>query len=247
MRWSSLPSRKLHAKLFARALHLLAALRFGSGTRVCRDGRSREEQIEQALFGGLLGALGHFIELLFAHHVDRSFDEIAHHGLNIAADVTHFGVLRSFHFDEGAAGQAGEASRNFRLAHTRRPDHQNILGKDVFGELGSELLAANAIAKRDGDRFLGCVLAHDIFIELDDNFARRELVKRWKRFRLRSLRFSGQVDHHILLRFTGHSSSMLNCAFVKMQISLAMRMASWAMSFEFIFVNFSRARAAARA
>src|SRR5428012_16028 len=63
----------LHATgrgVFARAGYLLAALNFGGGSRVRRNGRRREEQIEQPIFGGLLGALGDFVEFFLAHHVD---------------------------------------------------------------------------------------------------------------------------------------------------------------------------------
>src|SRR5271155_172052 len=180
---------QLGAEFFARAGYLLAALNFGGGSGVGRHGRRRKEQIEQAVFGGLFGALGDFIQFFLAHHINRGFHEVADHGFHVAADVADFGVLGGFHFYEGAAGQARKASSNFRLAHTGRTDHQNIFGQNIFSKLRRQLLAADAIAQSDGHGFLGEILADDIFIQLDDDFARGEFVERRKRLRFGSLRF----------------------------------------------------------
>ena len=242
-----LPFAKLRAKFLASALHLFAAQRFVCGSGVGRDGGRRQKQLEQTLFGGLFGALGHFVELFFADHVDRSFHQIADHRFDVAAHVAHFGVLRSFHFHERAAGQPGQAARDFRLADAGRSDHQDILRENIFGEFGLKLLAADAVAQRDGHRLFRGVLPDDVFVELDDDFARSQLVKRRQRLRLRGLRISRQIDHHVFLRLFAHSSSMLKFAFVKMQISLAMRIASMAISLAPSFVFLARARAAASA
>ena len=132
----------------------------------------------------MLGALGDFIELFLAHHVDGGLDQVADHGFDVAADVADFGVLRSFHFHEGAAGEARQAAGDFRLADAGGTDHQNIFGQNVFGHFGREFLAAHAIAQGDSDGFFGGVLADDVFVELDDDFARRQLVERRKRLGL---------------------------------------------------------------
>ena len=218
-----------------------------AGRGIGGHGRRWQKQIEQALFGGLLGALGDFVELFFADHVDGCFDQIADHGFNVAADVADFGIFRSFDFHERAARQAREAAGDFRLADAGGPDHQNIFRKNFLGQLRLKLLAANAVAQGDGDGFFRRVLPDDVFIELDDDFARSELVERRERLGLGRLLVSGQIDHHIFLRVPGHSSSMLKLALVKMQISLAMRMASWAISLAFILVCLARARAEATA
>ena len=240
---------ELRAQLVARALGLLAALRFGAW-RVVGRARARrgQQQIQQPLFGGLLGALGHFIELFFAHHVDGRLHEIAHHRFHVAAHVSHFGILRRFDLHERASRQPRQPPRDFRFAHAGGPDHQDILRQNVFGEFGLQFLPPHAVAQRDGHGFLRGVLPDDVFVELDDDFARRQLVERRNRLRLSGRLVSGQVNHHVfLLVFLAHSSSMLKLEFVKMQISLAMRMASWAMSFAPIFVCFASARAAASA
>src|SRR5271155_3928990 len=206
---------QLGAKFFPRASYLFAALNFRGGRSVRRNGRRREEQVEQAVFGGLLGALGDFVELFFTDHINRGFDEIADHGFHVAADVADFGVFRGFHFDEGETCQAREAAGDFRLADASGADHQNIFRQNIFGELGWKFLPADPIAQSDGYGFFGEILADDIFIQLDDDFARGKLVERRERFRLRRLRFvSGQVDDHVFLRFLRHSSSTLKLSFV---------------------------------
>src|SRR5580704_14044572 len=211
---------KLGAEFVAGTLQLFAALRFTGGTGIRRDRRWRQKKIQQAFLRGLFGALGYFIQLLFTHHVDGSFHQVAHHGFHIAANVSDFRVFRGFDFHKRAAGQTREAARNFRLSHAGRADHQNILWKDFFSKFGRKFLSTHAIAQRDGHRLLGKILAHDVFVQLDDDFSRRELVERGERLGLGRLRFTCQVDHHVFLRLSGHSSSMLKFALVKMQISL---------------------------
>ena len=150
---------------------------FGAG-----GGEGGSSKIEHALFGGLFGAVGNFVELFFAHHVDGSFDQIAHHGFDVAADVADFGVFRGFHFDERAARQPRKATGDFGLADAGWADHQNILGKNIFGDLRRKLLAADAIAQSDGDGALRRVLPDDVLVELRDDLARRHVVERGKKF-----------------------------------------------------------------
>ena len=85
---------KLRAKFLSRALVLLA-LRGGFGFRSAgRRGRRRgKQEIEHALFRSLFGAVGDFIELFLADHVDGGFHEIADHGFHIAPDVTNFRIF----------------------------------------------------------------------------------------------------------------------------------------------------------
>ena len=198
-RWSSFPA-ELHAELVAGALDLLATLLVGGGRGIGGHGRRRQKQIEQALFGGLLGALGDFVELFFADHIDGCFDQIADHGFDVAADVADFGIFRSFNFHERAARETREAAGDFRLADAGGPNHQNIFRKNFLGQLRLKLLAANAVAQGDGGGFFRCVLPDDVFIQLDDDFARSQLVERRERLGLGRLLVSGQIDHHVFLR-----------------------------------------------
>ena len=151
--------------------------------------RRRQQQIEQTLFGVLLGLVVDFFEPVFAHHVYGQFDEIAHHRLDIAADVADFGEFRSLDLDERRLREPRQPPRDLGLADACRPDHQNILRHDVFGELGREPLPPHAIAKRDRHGALRVFLADDVLVELGDDLPRRQRVHRGgKRF--------GKQDSH---------------------------------------------------
>ena len=201
---------KLDAKLFARAQVLFALcgdLAFGrawSGRR-----QRRQQNIEHALFRCLFGAVGDFIELFLADHVDGSLDEVAHHGLDVAADVAHFCVFRSFHLDERASGQPSQTPGNLGFPHARRPDHQNVFRQDIVCEFGRQLLPANSIPQGHGDSALRGRLPHDVFVELEDDLARRHVVER----RQKLLCFSGdgavttRRENYFLFGLSGHPRS----------------------------------------
>ena len=67
---------QLLAQLLARALDAFA----GFGLR-------RHQQVEQAVLGVRLGAVGHFVQALLAHHVDGDVHQVADHRLDVAAHV----------------------------------------------------------------------------------------------------------------------------------------------------------------
>ncbi len=146
----------------------------------------------------MFGALGYFVQLFLAHHVDGGLDQIAHHGFHVPAHIAHFGVFGGLNFDERAASQPREAPGDFGLADSGRANHQNILRQDVFRHFGCQFLAAHAIAQRDGDRALSRGLADDVLVQLDDNFARSKLVKRRLNRDFRFVMIPGKIDHHNL-------------------------------------------------
>ena len=208
---------KLRAKFFARAVGLFPACVRPRDSAVlgCRavPAEGGSKQIQHAFFGGLFGAIGNFVQFFLAHHVDGRFHQIADHGFHVAAHVADFGVLRRFHLHERAARQARKAARNFRLAHAGRPDHQNILGQNIFGHFGRKLLAAHAVAQGDGDGALCGGLPDDVFVELDDDFARRHARRtREEALRLRRARLPlppGQDDLFVRLVAMNVCSSCL--------------------------------------
>ena len=53
-----------------------------------------------AFLGALIRFVCDFFEFLVANHVDRDFDEVANHRFDVTADVTDFGKLRRFDFQE---------------------------------------------------------------------------------------------------------------------------------------------------
>ena len=163
----------------------------------------------------MLGALGDFVQFFFAHHVDGGFHQIADHGLDVAADVADFGVLGGLHFHEWAARQACQAARDFRLAHAGGPDHQNIFRQHFLGHLRRKFLAPHAVAQSDGHGALGGGLSDDVFVELDDDFARSQFVERRRRLRL-GLPLLAREDRspYPAFRSAAHSSSMVKLLFV---------------------------------
>ncbi len=79
-----------------------------------------------------------------------------------------------------------------------KADHQNIFGKHIFRHFGRELLPAHAVAQSDGDRALRGGLSDDVFVQLDDNFARREFVERRLNRGFWFVLLAGKIDHHSL-------------------------------------------------
>ena len=106
-----------------------------------RDGR--QEQIEQPLLGGLPGLVVHFLLALLAHHLDGDLDEIADHRLHVAADVADLGELRRLDLEEGRLRQPRQPPRDLGLADARRPDHQDVLRRDLLGHVGRAAAAGD--------------------------------------------------------------------------------------------------------
>ena len=179
MRSSSLPSRNCW-RSFSRERWWLSAPGSVSWPSCAwrRGGRRRQKHVEQALFGVHLGAVFHFFEALFAHHVDGDLDQVADHGFDVAADVADLGKLRGFDLEERRVGELGEAARDLGFADAGGPNHDDVLGHDVVGDVGRQLLAALAVAQRNGHGALGGRLADDVLVELGDDLARRQLVER---------------------------------------------------------------------
>ena len=181
-----------HAVVELAGAQFLAQLFAGAVGAFGGLGLRRHQQIEQALFGVALGALADFVEPLLAHHVDGDLHQIANHGFDVAADVADFGELAGLHLQKRRIGELGQAARQLGFADAGGADHEDVLGHHLVGHLRLQLLAADAVAQRDGDGALGVGLADDVFVELADNFARRQLIQHRRVFG--GLR--GKIDHH---------------------------------------------------
>jgi hypothetical protein len=70
----------------------------------------------------------------------------------------------------GRVGQPRQAPRDLGLADAGRPDHQDVLRRDLVAQRLGHLLAAPAVAQRDGDGALGGRLADDVLVEFVDDF-----------------------------------------------------------------------------
>ena len=193
-------------------------------TRAADLGRRRIEDVEQALFGGVARLDRDPLALFLAHHLDRDFGEVADHRFDVAADVADLGVARGLDLDERGLGQARQAARDLGLADAGRPDHQDILGRDFVAQLGRDVLPPPAIAQRDRHGALGVVLAHDIAVELGNDFARSHHLRT-----CHLLLQPGRRLLHAPLFATGdapaapafYNSSIINRSLVYTQISAA--------------------------
>ena len=79
---------------------------------------------------------------------------------------------------KGAPASLRQAARDLGLADAGRPDHQDVLRHHLFAHLAFELLAAPAVAQRDGDGALGVLLADDEAVEFGNDLAGRNVVMR---------------------------------------------------------------------
>ena len=104
------------------------------------------------------------------HHVDGELGQVADHRLDVAADVADLGELRRLDLDERRLRQPRQAAGDLRLADAGRPDHQDVLRRDLLGQLRRQLLAPRAVAQRDRHGALGLVLADDVLVELARRF-----------------------------------------------------------------------------
>ena len=93
-------------------------------------------------------------------------------------DVADLGELRRFDLDERRLREPREAARDLGLADARRADHQDVLRRDLFGDLRRKLLPARAIAQRNRDRAFGLRLPDHVFVELGDDLPRGERLGR---------------------------------------------------------------------
>ena len=132
--------------------------------------RRRQQHVEQALLGGVGGAVAHLARLGLARLLDRGLDQVADDRVDVAADVAHLGELGRLDLDERRVGEAREPARDLGLADAGRADHQDVLRRDLLAQRLGHLLAPPAVAQRDRDRALRGVLPDDVLVELGDDF-----------------------------------------------------------------------------
>jgi hypothetical protein len=134
--------------------------------------RRRQEHVEQALLGVVGRAVAHLSRLGFAGVLHRDLDQVADDRVDVAADVAHLGELGRLDFHERRVGEAREAPRDLGLAHARRPDHQDVLRRDLVPQRLRHLLAAPPVTQGDRDGALGRLLPDDVLVELGDDLFR---------------------------------------------------------------------------
>src|SRR5450432_3691904 len=131
----------------------------------------RQERIEDAVFGAILGLAADLRLGLFARHLHRDISQIAHDLLDILADIADLGELGRLDLDERGVRQMRKAARDLGLAHPGLTDHQDIFRRHLVAQRRIQLHAPPAVAQRDGDRTLGRILANDVAVEFVDDFA----------------------------------------------------------------------------
>ena len=151
-RWSSLPERSWRRSFsrMARAWASSVSALFVRPLPQAWTGGCRAPVPPRSL--GLFLNLGNLFK---ADHVDRDLHQVAHHRLDVSADIAHFGELGGFYLEEWRTGKAGQAAGNFSFAHSGGPDHDDVLGSDLFRHLLDQLLPADAVAESDGNGPLG--------------------------------------------------------------------------------------------
>src|SRR5205814_4227646 len=91
---------------------------------------------------------------VLARLLDADLDQVAHDRVDVAADVADLGELGRLDLDERRFGEAREAPRDLGLADAGRPNHEDVLRRDLLAQRLGDLLPAPAVPERDGDRAL---------------------------------------------------------------------------------------------
>ena len=73
-------------------------------------------------------------------------------------------------------GEPRQAPRDLGLPDAGRPDHDDVLRRDLLAHLRRELLPPPAVAQGDGHGALGRVLPDDVLVELAHDLFRRQPV-----------------------------------------------------------------------
>ena len=133
------------------------------------------KRIQDPLLGLQMRLREDFLALAVTHEADGRLHKIAHDLIHVAADIADLGEFGRLHFEERRIGELGETARDLGLADARRADHEDVFGQNFFPHILVELLAAPAVAQRDGDRALGVVLTDDIAVQFRYDFPRGEV------------------------------------------------------------------------
>ncbi len=135
----------------------------------------RQQQVEQPFVDALLGLGLDELALLLLDQADADLRQVADHALDVAAVVADLGVFCRLDLEEGSADELREAAGDLGFADARRPDHDDVLRRDVFTQIGRQLLAAPAVANGDGDGALGGCLTDNVAVQFLHDLTRRHL------------------------------------------------------------------------
>jgi hypothetical protein len=132
-----------------------------------------QQRVEHAVLGDVLGARAHLVHLLLARGLDRDLHEVADDRIHVAPDVTDLRELGRLDLDEGGVREPAQPACDLGLAHARRPDHEDVLGRDLGAQRLRHLRAPPAVAQRDRHGPLRVRLPDDVLVELVDDLRGR--------------------------------------------------------------------------
>src|SRR3546814_1870367 len=95
---------------------------------------ARQQGVEDAVLGSLLGLGAHALLGLFAVELDRGVGQVADDLLDVLADVADLGEARRLDLDERRVGQRRQAARDLGLADAGGADHEDVLGHHFRSE-----------------------------------------------------------------------------------------------------------------
>jgi hypothetical protein len=148
MRSSSLPSRSC-SRIRWRVPPISSRTRPGSSSGAVGRGGNHKSSSRSSVVSSAFAFTSSMRSS--RNHVHGELDKVAHHRLDVAADLADLGELRRFDLDEGRMCRLARRRAISVLPHAGRPDHQDVLRRNIFREIGRQLLAAHAIAERDRD------------------------------------------------------------------------------------------------
>ena len=170
---------------------LAAALRWNVGYRAFEN---LEQRLLHAFAGDIAGDRGIFVlaaDLVDLVDVDDaglgagyiavgSLQELEDDVFNILADVAGLGERSGIDNREGNVEHLGQGVRQQRLARAGRPDEQNVGFRELNLVVARvvHLDALVVVVDRDGELFLGLVLADDVLVEEGFDVLRLGQVRR---------------------------------------------------------------------
>ena len=130
------------------------------------------QNIQNALFSGILRARSHLCLFGFTGLFYCNFGQIANDGVDVLPNVTDFGELGRLDLDKRRIGQARQTACDLGFPNPGGADHQNILGRNFMPHGGIDLLTPPAIAQGDRHGAFGIALTHNMAVQLGNDFLR---------------------------------------------------------------------------
>ena len=133
----------------------------------------REQQFHKPLLGCRGRRVLHKLHALLFREPDRLLHKIAHHALDVSAHIADLGVLRGFDLDKRRVDELCKPSCDLGFADAGRPEHDDILRRDLLPQFGGQTASSVTVSERDRHRALCFVLTDDIAVQCVYDFSGR--------------------------------------------------------------------------